>query len=181
MEDIEYQLNSPSFHSSSGEPTLEYEQLRRRVFTNTQELWSYVQGEVAKMRKTMATGDGDMKQQINKEFDEMLDMAGEHKRSLLNDMNQMREMDGYEQWRQKEAKSLSDLVQHRLTALQNPDDCETAQKLVCRLNKVSDFIVTCICHYGITQKKGFVTTKFLLGWVLYIPSRIKYNSLNIYV
>lgn len=128
MENIEFQLNSP---------TLEYEQLRRRVFTNTQELWSYVQGEVTKMRKTIATSNGDLKQLINKEFDQLLEMAGEHKRSLLNDMNQMRELDGYEQWRQKEAKSLSDLVQHRLIALQNPEDCDTAQKLVCRLNKVS--------------------------------------------
>lgn len=143
MEDIEYQLNTPNFLGAASlrEPTLEYEQLRRRVFTNTQEMWNYVQGELGKMRKSMATSDGDVKQLLNKEFDEMLEMAGEHKRSLLNDMNQMREMDGYEQWRQKESKSLSDLVQHRLTALQHPEDCDTAQKLVCRLNKVYFWLV----------------------------------------
>lgn len=57
-------------------------------------------------------------------------------RSLLTDMQTLKEVDGYDKWRDNEAFALSDLVQRRLHALQNPTDCSTAKKLVCNLNKV---------------------------------------------
>jgi glycoprotein 6-alpha-L-fucosyltransferase len=50
-------------------------------------------------------------------------------------MIQLRQNDGYEYWRQIESKKLSELVQKRLQFLQNPPDCGTARKLICRLNK----------------------------------------------
>lgn len=43
--------------------------------------------------------------------------------------------DGYENYRHKEAKDLSDLVQKRFHHLQNPPDCSLAKKLVCKINK----------------------------------------------
>lgn len=58
-------------------------------------------------------------------------------RSLLKDINSLAEVDGYSAWREKEAYSLSDLVQRRLKYLQNPSDCNNAKKLICNLNKVS--------------------------------------------
>ena len=48
-------------------------------------------------------------------------------------------MDGFKSWREKEAKDLSDLVQKRLHALQNPKDCSSAKKLICKLNKGNIF------------------------------------------
>lgn len=138
----------------TGEPTLEYEQLRRRVYSNTQEMWRFVQHEVQQLRSavgnalTAATGGSVAgkapapltNDQLNRQFDEMLSLAAEHKSALLNDMDRLREADGYESWRHRESRELSDLVQRRLTALQNPSDCGSAQKLVCRLNKVSELI-----------------------------------------
>lgn len=133
---------------TAGEPSLEYEQLRRRVYSNTQEMWRFVQHEVQQLRtavgSALAGGHGGVgakaapitDDKLNRQFDDMLALAAEHKSSLLNDMNQMREVDGYESWRHRESRELSDLVQRRLTALQNPENCDTAQKLVCRLNKV---------------------------------------------
>lgn len=47
----------------------------------------------------------------------------------------MAKTDGYEYFRHKEAKDLSDLVQKRFHFLQNPPDCSTAKKLVCKINK----------------------------------------------
>lgn len=47
--------------------------------------------------------------------------------------------DGYDEWRKKEAKELSDLVQKRFRYLQNPNDCNKARKLVCSLNKGCGF------------------------------------------
>lgn len=59
------------------------------------------------------------------------------------DMNNLREVDGYEKWRETEAYSLSDLVQRRIRHLQNPQDCSKAKKLVCNLNKVIKKYINC--------------------------------------
>lgn len=47
----------------------------------------------------------------------------------------MTKNDGYENYRHKESKDLSDLIQKRLHFLQNPPDCSVAKKLVCKINK----------------------------------------------
>lgn len=57
-------------------------------------------------------------------------------RSLLFDIEQLAEVDGYASWREKEANDLSSLVQERFKFLQNPRNCDKARKLVCGLNKV---------------------------------------------
>lgn len=139
IEDIERKLQQPSDligRTSIEEPTLEYEQLRRRIRSNTEELWNFINSEVTKVKKSLKSID---QPQITKQLDGMLGLAAEHKRSLISDIKRMQEVDGYEMWRMKESLALSELVQKRLTHLQNPEDCSTAPKLVCRLNKVCDF------------------------------------------
>lgn len=110
-------------------PTPEYENLRRRVRSNILEMYSYVGSELAKLLKTYPV--------VPELVEKVTKMTTEHKRSLINDMDHLRKIDGYEHWRRTEAESLTDLVQRRLTHLQNPADCSTARKLICRLNKVS--------------------------------------------
>lgn len=57
-------------------------------------------------------------------------------RSLLKDASDLAEVDGYSQWRKREADKLSKLVQTRIRNKQNPSDCKNAKKLVCLLNSV---------------------------------------------
>lgn len=52
------------------------------------------------------------------------------------DMQRLSKLDGLGAWREQEAADLSNLVQKRLHALQNPPDCSMAKKLICNLNKV---------------------------------------------
>lgn len=113
-------------------PTAEYELLRRRIRSNVGEMYNYVGSELTKLLKKHASVP-----ELGEYVDKVMQMTTEHKRSLLNDMDQLQNIDGYEQWRRTEAESLSDLVQRRLKHLQNPEDCSRARKLVCRLNKVS--------------------------------------------
>jgi len=49
----------------------------------------------------------------------------------------MRNEDGYEAFRIKKTKELSQTVQNRIQLLQNPPDCSKARKLLCNLNKGS--------------------------------------------
>ncbi|XP_017061602.1 alpha-(1,6)-fucosyltransferase [Drosophila ficusphila] len=115
------------------EPSLEYEFTRRRIQTNIAEIWNFFSSELGKVRKAVANGhaNADLEESIN----QVLLQGAEHKRSLLSDMERLRQSDGYETWRHKEARDLSDLVQRRLHYLQNPSDCQNARKLVCKLNK----------------------------------------------
>jgi glycoprotein 6-alpha-L-fucosyltransferase len=101
------------------------------VYSNTQELWSYVSSEVARIKEKAGIDDPD----VLKVMDSFLALGSEHKQSILNDLTDMKNSDGYEYWRHKEANALSSLVQRRLSYLQNPADCNSARKLVCRLNK----------------------------------------------
>lgn len=115
-------------------PTTEYEQLRRRVRSNLLEMYNYVGTELTKIWKN-----NPMVPELSDYVNKVLQMTTEHKRSLVNDMDHLQKIDGYEQWRRNEAESLSDLVQRRLKYLQNPKDCSSARKLICRLNKVKVF------------------------------------------
>lgn len=75
-------------------------------------------------------------------INDIVNLGLEHKMSLINDIESLGENDKYEKWRYQESQDLSDLVQKRLTYLQNPEDCSTARKLICRLNKVIAIYVT---------------------------------------
>lgn len=153
IDDIEFKLQHPPHTSvlrtgsinentivvnNGMTPTTEYEQLRRRIRSNIHEIWNYVNNEFSGVLKKVKPLVPDLGEHIDK----VMAMAGEHKRSLVSDMDRLAKIDGYEQWREQEAQSLSDLVQRRLTFLQNPKDCGKARKLVCRLNKVS--CVACV-------------------------------------
>lgn len=115
-------------------PTSEYEHLRRRIRSNILEMYNYVGSELTKIWKN-----NPLVPEIGDYIDKVIQMTKEHKYSLSNDMDHLRRLDGYEKWRRTEAESLSNLVQRRLNYLQNPKDCSTARKLVCRLNKVIYF------------------------------------------
>lgn len=79
----------------------------------------------------------------------------------------MKESDGYESYRHKESKALSDLVQRRLHYLQNPPDCSTARKLVCKINKGCGFgcqlhhIAYCFIMAYATERTLILKSK---GW-----------------
>lgn len=134
----EPKVESPlPYGSAINEPTLEYELMRRRIQNNIGEIWNYFSSELGKISKQVTR---EPRTNLTNEINRVLVMGAEHKRSLLSDMERLRQLDGYEAWRHKEAKDLSDLVQRRIHHLQNPANCSKARKLVCQL--------TNICGYG---------------------------------
>ncbi|XP_031629119.1 alpha-(1,6)-fucosyltransferase [Contarinia nasturtii] len=143
-------------------PISEYEELRRRVRSNVLEMYNYVGTELTKLFKNHP-----IVPELGEYIDKVMHMTTEHKRSLINDMDHLRRIDGYEQWRRNEAESLSDLVQRRLKYLQNPKDCSTARKLVCRLNKGCGYgcqlhhVVYCFIMAYATERTLILKSK---GW-----------------
>nr|XP_022901745.1 alpha-(1,6)-fucosyltransferase [Onthophagus taurus] len=156
-------LQDVGFVSQKEEPNSQYEILRRRIATNTKELFYYVRGEMHNLKQQV------QQLSVNAEssVDEFLKVTKEHERSLLHDIAQLGEIDGFATWRELEATELSNLVQKRLKYLQNPADCESAKKLVCNLNKGCGFgcqlhhVVYCLLvAYG-TERTLILKSK---GW-----------------
>ncbi|XP_063828820.1 alpha-(1,6)-fucosyltransferase [Ostrinia nubilalis] len=139
-------------------PTEDYENIRRRVYSNTKELWYYINHELSKVLY-----DDNKAEKIKT----ILDQVAERKRSLLSDQEKLPELDGYHEWRQLEAANVSDLVQRRLHHLQNPPDCRDARKLICNLNKGCGFgcqlhhIVYCLIFAYATERTLILNSK---GW-----------------
>uniref|UniRef100_A0A6V7IEL6 Alpha-(1,6)-fucosyltransferase n=1 Tax=Bracon brevicornis TaxID=1563983 RepID=A0A6V7IEL6_9HYME len=118
-------------------PSLEYEEVRRRIKNNVQEFWYYVSSELKKVKR-LAVDEFSVDKR-NKDIDEALKDVWEHKKTLMLDLEKLSRVDGHFRWREKEAKDLSDLVQRRFWHLQNPTDCNKAKKLTCSLNKGCGF------------------------------------------
>ena len=114
------------------EPTREYESYRRRAYRDVQEMWFYVRSKLESLKKD--------KSQLETKVKEVLSELETREQVVLLDLERMKETDGHDQWRETEARVLSDLVQARLKHRQNPEDCSKARKLVCNLNSK--------CGYG---------------------------------
>ncbi|XP_052009724.1 alpha-(1,6)-fucosyltransferase-like [Xyrauchen texanus] len=109
-------------------PGKDQEELRRKVENGVRELWYFVRSEVKKLA-LVETG------ALQKHVDTLQQDLGHQQRSIMTDLYHLSQADGAGEWREKEAKELSDLVQNRIMYLQNPQDCSKARKLVCNINK----------------------------------------------
>ncbi|XP_030628606.1 alpha-(1,6)-fucosyltransferase [Chanos chanos] len=109
-------------------PGREHEELRRKVENGMRELWYFVRSEVKKLGHAGAA-------ERQTQTDVFLQDLGHQQRSIMTDLYYLGQADGAGDWREKEAKDLSNLVQNRISYLQNPQDCSKARKLVCNINK----------------------------------------------
>uniref|UniRef100_A0A3B5AJZ9 Alpha-(1,6)-fucosyltransferase n=1 Tax=Stegastes partitus TaxID=144197 RepID=A0A3B5AJZ9_9TELE len=118
-----------SFQKLTGDgPGPTQEEMRRRVENGVKEFWYFVRSEVKKLANVEPS-------ERQKYADTLLQDLGHQERSIMTDLYYLSQADGVGEWRMKEAKDLSDLVQNRITYLQNPPDCSKARKLVCNINK----------------------------------------------
>ncbi|KAF6130125.1 fucosyltransferase 8 [Phyllostomus discolor] len=106
----------------------DHEILRRRIENGAKELWFFLQSELKKLKNLEGS-------ELQRHADEFLSDLGHHERSIMTDLYYLSQTDGAGDWREKEAKDLTELVQRRITYLQNPKDCSKAKKLVCNINK----------------------------------------------
>ncbi|XP_072555146.1 alpha-(1,6)-fucosyltransferase isoform X2 [Paramormyrops kingsleyae] len=121
------QISSLQRQSGDG-PGKNHEVLRRKIENGVKELWFLVRSEVRKLSQAQP---GDLQRHAGV----LLQDLGHQQRSIMTDLFLLSQADGAGDWREKEAKDLSNLVQNRITYLQNPKDCSKARKLVCNINK----------------------------------------------
>ena len=136
-------------------PSSAYENSRRKAVRDTREVWNIVQ-EVWK------ENGGKM------ELKSVITELERRQQAVLDDLEQLRASDGFEKWREREAKELSAGVQERLHFLQNPEDCSKARKLVCDLNDECGF--GCSIHHAVyCLMVAYATERILIlnstGWI----------------
>ena len=112
-------------------PSMEYEITRRRLRRDINEFWWFLK---AALKAPM-----DNEVSMFQHFDETLNEAEHRHGTLISILSELQDFDGYASWRNLEAADLSEIVQKRLYALQNPSDCLNAKKLLCNLNKLCGF------------------------------------------
>ncbi|MEQ2165403.1 hypothetical protein GOODEAATRI_016497 [Goodea atripinnis] len=110
-----------SFQKLTGDaPGPTQEELRRKVENGIKEFWYFVRSEVKKLSNVEPS-------ERQKYADTLLQDLGNQERSIMTDLYYLSQADGVGEWRMKEAKDLSDLVQNRITYLQVSTDTPAAQ------------------------------------------------------
>lgn len=103
-------------------PDISYEESRRRIRQNIDELWHYLQ----------------------KRDSTSLQFFNELRYNMIIDFDIMEKRDN--EWREQQLKSLANFVQKKIYDLQNPSDCKNTKKLVCDINKSCGF--GCQMHHS---------------------------------
>ena len=109
-------------------PALKLEITQRRASKELREMWYYLSAEVTKINKLLGSS-------LKARLTAMLDNFADIHRTLSNNLDKINNHEPLLTWRKEEHAKLSKLVQHRLQRLQNPQDCDSAKKLICDLNK----------------------------------------------
>uniref|UniRef100_A0A1B0GKV9 Alpha-(1,6)-fucosyltransferase n=2 Tax=Lutzomyia longipalpis TaxID=7200 RepID=A0A1B0GKV9_LUTLO len=160
---IEEKLKSLNWSKSNRIPSIKYQNLLRRIFSNVLEMYNFMSAEINSIKNRDKLNSPDAISSI----DEAMKLLKEHKGSLLMDIDELQEVDGHSMWRKDEFRNLSNLVQHRLQYLQNPKDCANARKIVCRLNKGCGYgcqlhhVVYCFIMAYATERTLILKSK---GW-----------------
>ena len=128
--------------ATPSEPSSAYEEARRKATHDTRELWNFVRVRL----KDVGKENSKIEKKLNKTISEL--------EAVLVDLEQLRSSDGFEEWRKRKSKELSDLVQARLHVLQNPANCSSARKLLCNLNSLP------LCGYGCSLHHAVVVATF---------------------
>ena len=114
-----------------------------RLDTATKELWSYLRHQLnsIEINKHHTTPE-DEKTKILNSVKEQLDLVSVHASNMQSIV------DSYisEGWREKMSTEMTQLMQRRLNYLQNPENCDSAKKLLCRISKPCGF--GCQIHHA---------------------------------
>jgi len=124
-------------------PTKDYEMTRRQIMRDTNEMWWYIRSRLDHAIKTL----GSSNPEITLWLTQTLKETQHHQKAVLVDLQHLAEVDGHAEWRIQESKELEALVQKRLQTLQNPQDCKSAKKLLCNLNKGCGY--GCQLHHAV--------------------------------
>ena len=128
-------------------PSLEYEQLRRKIESQTRELTYFALNQMRKISTKLSEEEGENWKKVVTRFTDQNRFVFLCSSSinlifilfirvLLASIRNLTDVDGYQSWREMEHENLSKLMQARLNALQNPSKpCTEVKRVSCNINK----------------------------------------------
>jgi hypothetical protein len=133
------QLNRTSHHGDVQKRLETLGRLRNRELrldTATRELWLYLRDQLkdGDLSKTLAETE-DLRSKLLHSVKEQLDLLSLHASDTQDAIDSFIS----EGWRDTLARETATLVQKRLHHLQNPENCDNAKKLLCRISKPCGF------------------------------------------
>ena len=129
MDDIELDNKLEETQEFNREPSIQYEMSRRRIDSYVLEMQYFV---LAKLRSLQLRSKDIY---TSNKLDKFRDNIENLSILTINELEQLKDLDGMKEYRVQAHQRLSNLVQRRLHRLQNPKDCKKARRLVCTLNK----------------------------------------------
>ncbi|XP_014212660.1 alpha-(1,6)-fucosyltransferase [Copidosoma floridanum] len=111
-------LNDPMYHELSkqniaferyNEPSLMYEEVRRKIISDLQEMWFFMTEELYRFKKSIDLS----KLGVDDEISAIINQFNEYKHYLSINIAKLTRFDGYNLWRKTEAIELSQMVQQR--------------------------------------------------------------------
>ncbi|BFZ12311.1 hypothetical protein BsWGS_15350 [Bradybaena similaris] len=145
---------------SSNGLTYEVEHAKRKALNTVTELWYFIDSAMNKLNKS-----GGLK---SFELADMRDSLQGYKRTMLSDFAKLRKASKEEVYREQRLKELGDLVQRRLAYLQNPSDCETSKKIVCKMRHCG---FGCMLHHFVYC----LITAYAMGRTLVLDDSVPGN------
>uniref|UniRef100_A0A914XAV5 GT23 domain-containing protein n=1 Tax=Plectus sambesii TaxID=2011161 RepID=A0A914XAV5_9BILA len=117
----------------------QHDQLRRKVENGVLELFFHYSSQLRRLTKTARDAGPQNIPETEKAFKNAIDSTSAHFYALMADAQKLGEVDGAGTLRDRRLQNLTNLMQKRIKALQNPPDCANARKLLCNLNKGCGF------------------------------------------
>ena len=93
-------------------PRIEYENARRKIIQDTKDLLWYLESRLTNLSP-------------DNSIENILNEARTRKNVILSKFHDMLEYDGYNTWREREHFELSNIVQNRIHAAQNPENSKS--------------------------------------------------------
>ncbi|ROT71727.1 hypothetical protein C7M84_009938 [Penaeus vannamei] len=131
------------------EPFMEAEQMRRQVGRDVRHTWQFLKFHLRNLSSS------------NNNLTTVLEDLEHFFRVTSHDLTRLNDVDGFREWREKEAAALSALVQHRLHILQNPPDCP-AKKIYCDFKAAGRGIGSQLHHLSYCFLASYGTQRTLI-------------------
>nr|XP_027206791.1 alpha-(1,6)-fucosyltransferase-like isoform X2 [Penaeus vannamei]XP_027206792.1 alpha-(1,6)-fucosyltransferase-like isoform X2 [Penaeus vannamei] len=142
--------NNKTVSAQMPEPFMEAEQMRRQVGRDVRHTWQFLKFHLRNLSSS------------NNNLTTVLEDLEHYFRVTSHDLTRLNEVDGFREWREKEAAALSALVQHRLHILQNPPDCASAKKIYCDFKAAGRGIGSQLHHLSYCFLASYGTQRTLI-------------------
>ncbi|XP_035227197.1 alpha-(1,6)-fucosyltransferase-like [Stegodyphus dumicola] len=123
-------------------PSSLMEQTRRHISQTVREQWLFMKSQLRALQQLISNPKNKQPFDYNKYYKILhyiTEHGSEYSRVIDLEVKRLASLDGWENWRKKEARELKQIVRRSLMKLQNPKNCSNVPVLICNLTNPYGF------------------------------------------